>query len=137
MAQYIIMQASIPMNDLGDIEIITSADDEVTIRQKITQLHNRMLEQIACLKQWHQQGGVLTPSQVDKLVRIPPMITAYFTQQGLYHINKNVSSMGELSCEFHKYTESIHKAIAFAKESKILDENIITWIKTKFTQPNV
>ncbi|AAP95839.1 hypothetical protein A6046_00930 [[Haemophilus] ducreyi] len=74
------MQTSIPITDLGDIAIIKSTDDESAIQQKINGLHNNMLNQINLLKQWHQQGGILTQEQADKLLSSQPMITAYLTR---------------------------------------------------------
>ncbi|MGX2949648.1 hypothetical protein ACWIUA_01885 [Ursidibacter sp. B-7004-1] len=133
---YIIMQTSIPMEDLADIEIIKPIDDEHTIQQKITRLYNNMESQIMNFKLWHQQGNVLTPEQSEQLLHIQPMVTAYFSEQDLYNIDENVASMDELNQEFQKYNISINDAIFSAKDSTIADENIISWIKEKFTNSN-
>lgn len=134
---YIIMQTSIPMEDLADIEIIKPIDDEHTIQQKITRLYNNMESQIMNFKLWHQQGNVLTPEQSEQLLHIQPMVTAYFSEQDLYNIDENVASMDELNQEFQKYNISINDAIFSAKDSTIADENIISWIKEKFTNSNL
>lgn len=44
--------------------------------------------------------------------------------------------MEKLNQEFQKYNISINDAIISAKDSTIVDENIITWINVKFTRPN-
>lgn len=133
---YIIMQTSIPMEDLADIEIIKPIDDEHTIQQKIARLYHNMESRIMSLKLWHQQGGVLTSQQSEKLLHIKPIITAYFSEKNLYRIDDEVTSVEELSQEFQKYNASISDAIVFAKDSIIVDKNVITWIKEKFINSN-
>lgn len=136
MNRYIIMQTSIPMENIADIEVIKPTDDVYVIQQKITRLNNHMHTQIMNLKLWHQQGGVLTSEQSERLLHIQPMVTAYFYEQNLYNMDEGVASMDELNQEFQKYNISINDAIASAKDSTIVDENIITWIKEKFINSN-
>lgn len=136
MNQYIIMQTSIPMEDLADIEVIYPTDDEHSIQQKITRLYNNMNTQMRNLKLWYQQGGVLNFQQSEQLLHIKPIITAYYSEKKLYRIDEKVTSMEELSQEFQKYNISINDAIISAKDSTIVDENIITWLNVKFTSSN-